>query len=485
MRQLSVFAGGWTLEAAQSVCDGDILSLLNSLVIKSLVVMNQRTNIRYSFHETIRQYAHEKLLEAGGAEVLRQKHLSYYVKFAEQAEPELYRSNQVFWWDKLRAELDNIRLAMRWALTTGSKLGLELIINSADLWIERGEVHEIQRGLAQLLEQYHESDALRARALVVCGDVLATTGDLAQAQLSAEQGLELARSISDRHAEADGLRSLGVVIALQGHLRQAIPMVEQSVALYESLEDKLGQAAALYWLAIDHNDSERSKVYIEETLRLYRELGHLSGIAYCLHDLGQTALWQNDFSSAIRWLEEARTIFCELGNRSGEAVVLNTFGILAYWQSDYEQACAYLERAITLFEKLGSGESTWSRTHMAYALLRQGDLTQAKEMFQLGIQDFQKGNSVIGLIFTIEGVASLNTDQGQTERAARLFAWTDVMREKIGDHRPTVEQDSVDKDLAVIHAKLNYAEFAEVSEEGRVMTVEQAIALALETVEEM
>ncbi len=140
MRQLSIFVGGWTLEAAQSVCDGDVLSLVNTLARKSLIVINQRTetNIRYSFHETIRQYAREKLLEAGGIEALRDKHLAYYVKLAEQAEPELYRSNQIFWFKKLDDELGNFRNALEGGLATDVESGLRVACIPWRFW-QRGE----------------------------------------------------------------------------------------------------------------------------------------------------------------------------------------------------------------------------------------------------------------------------------------------------------------------------------------------------------
>ena len=87
---------------------------------------------------------------------------------------------------------------------------------------------------------------------------------------------------------------------------------------------------------------------------------------------------------------------------------------------------------------------------------------------------------LIASVYAVEGLASLNVNQGQVERAARLFAWSDARRAEIGDHRPPVEQNSVERDLAVIHSKLDETEFANLSAEGRAMTVEQAIALAVE-----
>src|SRR5262249_52092216 len=111
---------------------------------------------------------------------------------------------------------------------------------------------------------------------------------------------------------------------------------------------------------------------------------------------------------------------------------------------------------------------------------RQGDIQKARALFADNIQSTQKANLTIALVYTVEGVASLYANQAHPERAAWLFAWADIMREKIGDHRPPLEQASVERDLATLHSALNDDEYAKLSTEGRTMTIEQVIALALE-----
>lgn len=180
LRRLSVFAGGWTLEAAEEVCVGverdtispyDILDLLTQLVNKSLVVViaegSQSGETRYRMLETIRQYAREKLLEAGGSEVIRDRHLAYFVKLIEQAEPELYRSNQALWLNKLDDELDNLRMALEWALAIDAESGLRI----AALPWRWSDMHdyfrEMGEWLSQFLERYPVADSLHARAFLV------------------------------------------------------------------------------------------------------------------------------------------------------------------------------------------------------------------------------------------------------------------------------------------------------------------------------
>ena len=493
LQRLSVFAGGWTLEAAEEICAGverdtispyDVLDLLTQLVNKSLVVViaegSQSGETRYRMLETIRQYAREKLLEAGGSEVIRQQHLAYFVKLVEQAEPELIRSNQVYWIHRLDDELDNLRAALEWALASDVEAGLQLVVVSRQFWEARNYPRELSDRLEPLLEHYDAQDSLHAHALIIYCSCLGSKGEFAQARVIAEKSLHMARALSDKRAEAFILCSVGAVITHQGDRRQGIPIMEQSLVLYKLLGDRFGQATATTWLGLYHNDLELSKAFLRESLRLYRELGHLSGIAGCLIALAGRTIWGGDISSPLPWLEEARALFHQLGHQEGDSVALMDYGVLAYWQGDYQQACAYYQESIEVGEKVGIYFVLWTRVNMAYALLRQGNISQAKEMFELCAERFQNANLVIGLAYTVEGLASLNVNQGEIEYAARLFAWADAMREQMGDTRPPIEQASIERDLAVIRSKLNDEEYAKLSTEGSTMTIEQAIALALE-----
>jgi predicted ATPase/class 3 adenylate cyclase len=489
LRRLSVFAGGWTLEAVEEVCAGneiesyEILDLLSQIVNKSLVVLqnSQSGETRYRMLETIRQYAREKLLEAGGGEILRDRHLAYFVKLTKQAEPELYRSNQVFWLNKLDDELDNLRMALDWALARDVESGLRLMANLRLFWDARGDVGETENWLAQLLEHYSKADSLRVYGLLIYGQAMAFGGDFEGAHKIAEQGMELSRSISDKQAEAFSLWGAGVTITLQGDVRRGFPIMEQSLALYQALGDKLGQANVMAWMSLNNNNLEHSKAYLLESLRLFRELGHLSGIAICLNELAHRTIWGGDFSSPVPWLEEARKLYRQLGDVLREGDVLSYYGLLAYWQNDFTQARAYYEEAAKLHEKVGNFLGIfWLHVFLGYVVLRQGDYQHAKERFGFCIQQFQKANMTIGLVYAIEGLASLYVNQNQPERAAPLFAWADAMRDKVDDHRPPVEQASVNRDLAIITSKLTDSDFTSLSAEGQAMTVDEAVALALE-----
>jgi predicted ATPase/class 3 adenylate cyclase/Tfp pilus assembly protein PilF len=488
LRRFSVFARSWTLEAAEAVCAGDgidtydVLDLLTQLVNKSLVAVieqSQSGETRYRMLETVRQYAREKLLEAGESEIIRQQHLNYFVKLVKQAEPELYRSNQMRWLNRLDDELDNLRMALEWALAADVEAGLRISAIPWRFW-QRGYLREIGDRLAQLLERHNTVDSLHVQALLISAYCNFFQGNFPEALTIAGQALQLARTLSDRQIEAFSLSVLGI-FTLMIESAAGIPLLEQGLDIYRALGNKIGQAEALYWLSINNNDMDRAIEVSRESLSLFRELGHLSGIAGSLTELARRTIWMGDVSLPAPWLEEALSISRQLGDQTREAEILIAFGHLAYWQGDYRRANAYFEEAILLSEKIGEHyQNLWAHVHMAYAVLQQGDIQRAREMFEDNIRSTQKAGSMIAIVNTVEGVASLYVNQEQPERAARLFAWADMMREKTDIHRHPVEWASVERDLEVIHTKLNDSDFARLSAEGQSLTVDEALALALE-----
>jgi tetratricopeptide (TPR) repeat protein len=291
----------------------------------------------------------------------------------------------------------------------------------------------------------------------------------------------MAVTVSDQRTEALSLAFLGVTLAIQGNMAQGGPLLEQALAIYRSLGDKIGQAGTTEWLSANNTDMGRALAYAQESVALAREMGDLSGLVPRLCMLARLTYWMGDLTSPSAWLEEALSISRQLNDRSAEAYAISTYGNFAYWQGNYPQAIAYQEEAIRLNEKIGDHyQNLWAKVNLAYAVLRQGDIQKARALFADNIQSTQKANLTIALVYTVEGLASLDVNQSQPERAARLFAWADAMREKMGDHRPPIEQASVARDLEVIHSRLNDPDFDRLSSEGQRLTVEEAVALALE-----
>jgi predicted ATPase/class 3 adenylate cyclase len=491
-RRLSVFAGGWTLEAAEDICSEEpiqsyeVLDLLSQLVNKSLVLVvegSQSGETRYRMLETIRQYARDRFVEIGGGDAARQRHLAYFVKLMAQAGPELYRSNQVFWLNKLSEELDNLRIALEWALATDIESGLRIVAGPIyRFWVFRGTWRELGTWLAQLLQRYDTSSSLYATALAIQSQSVGNSeGNFTEAQRLAQKSLQMARVLADKQSEAFSLLALGGFTLLQGNVGEAVPLLEQSLALYRELEDKVGQASALDWLSINNSDLEHATAYAREGLGLCRELGDLAGVASILTTLARLTYARGDFSSPAPWLEEVLSISRQLGDQIREDEALITYGTLAYWQGDYQKAIAYYEKGILLAEQIGYHyQNLWAQIYMAYAILRRGELEKARKLFENGIRGMQKADLVIGLVFAAEGIASLYVNQGTYQRAARLFAWTTAMRQKLGDPRPPVEQASIEKDLARIRSQVDDATIENAYNTGRTLTVDEAAKFALE-----
>ncbi len=490
LRRLSVFVGGWTLEAAEAICSEngietyDVLDLLAQLVNKSLVIVDEHSRsgeTRYRMLETIRQYAREKLLDAGGGEIIRDRHLAYFVKLTEQAEPELYRSNQLFWFNLLEDELDNLRMALGWALDTNVESGLRITSIPWRFWYVHGYFQELGKWLEQLLERYDKTDAFHAQALAVYSICVFRQGDFPEMIRLGEKSVQMARTISDRHLEALGLSLQGVYTLLQGSVSEGAPLLEQSLEIFRKMGNKIGQANALEWLSFDNRNLERSIAYAKESLSLYRELGNLNGMADALIVLGRLTLWNGDFSSPAPWLEEALSICLQLGDQPARGSALSTMGILAFWQGDYQAAIARYEESILQNEKIGYQYGIlWNRVRMAHVFLRQGDFQRARIQLTDSIEKAYKANFMIVVVYAVEGLASLNVNQGRYQPAIQLYAWADAMREKIGDQRPPVEKDFIAGEFAIIHSKVDDNEINAITEKTRTMTTEQAIALALE-----
>ena len=323
--------------------------------------------------------------------------------------------------------------ALEWALSGDGKDGLQIITSTARFWFLRSTSKEVENWLGQLLQRYDKPDSLRAKSLALQSQSQFQV-NLDEARRLAEESLQLARTLKDKKVEASSLLKLGQVVYIQGNRELGYSLAQESLALYQDLKDIIGQANATGWLLNNSgpNDMERSKALAWDALRLYRELGDLNRVAEHLTTLAGQTIWAGDLSPYVAgWLEEARMIYDQLGSKSGKSFTLGLFGRLSFWRGDYEQARIFLDESIALYEQTGSSlNESWSRVNLAYVSLRQGEIAQAQSMFKKVIHHFQEIKNVIGVVYVMEGLASLYVNQDQPERAARLFAWADAMREQ-------------------------------------------------------
>jgi predicted ATPase/DNA-binding SARP family transcriptional activator len=275
LHRLSVFAGGWSFEAAQEVCGeglGDVvLDTLPHLADKSLVVVEEQVEAvqgRYRLLETIRQYARDKLLEAGEAEVARDRHLDFFLRFAESAEPKLRSAEQIEWLERVEIEHDNLRTALAWSLESGqSDNALQLAGALYYFWVLRGYWSELQRWLedALALSEREQSKKVAAgnyapthaeiarRAKVLFGATWSHFGtlNLKDARKTVEESLRLWRELGDKWWAAVALELVGLIMAMEGDIQTALARDEEGVSLAREVDDPWPLALCLIRLGDD------------------------------------------------------------------------------------------------------------------------------------------------------------------------------------------------------------------------------------------
>ena len=489
-RRMSIFAGGCTLDAAETVCAGgdisadDVLELLTSLTDKSLVFVEEAAGeANFQRLETIRQYALEKFLETGEVEAVRDRHLDFFVALAEQAEPELTGPAQQMWTARLEREQENIRAALRWAEARDPLAGVRIV--SALRWFWDAHEHYVDAcdWLARVVEREEIGlpPRARARALSVLAFLSIARYDIAHTEALANEADRACRKVDDTRGLALSLLTQGITANIQGERTASETLLLDSLDMYRALCDRAGQVDVLLGLGanvIGHRDFIRARGYLEAALALCRELGHLAGIAQCLQGLGSLALRHGDLMLAEQWLNQStaalRVITAQDISSSSELL-----GELAYWQGNYTEARARFQESLRLSEELGHQlTATWATIRLGYVEMQQGNIQAARAVFRQSMIELRERNVPVGVVFAVEGMAALAEIEGQPERAAQLLAWADTMRAEIDDPRPPVEQDAVNRMVTRLANSLGERSFAEAQATSRAMAAEEAIRLA-------
>ncbi len=341
LRRLSVFAGGWTFEAAEAVAAGAgiqpdaVLDLLAQLVDKSLVLTEeQRGAVRYRLLETIRQYAHDRLQEAGEAERTRDRHLAYFLALAEEAEPKLRGVEYQRFLDRLEEEHDNLRIALEWGLNParGDEAALKLSGALAWFWWLRSYHDEGRWWLARALEGPPVRSAARMKALLGAGYLAQHQRDLLAARALLAESLQIARERDDRWTVALTLHHLGRVAYYEDAPATARSLARESLAVAEDMGDPWLIAWPLHLLGIAahiEGNYPQARAYYERSLAMRRELGYQEGIGILLALLGMVALREGEFRQAHARLQEALAVMQAVVGPWGLAPLLASLARLA------------------------------------------------------------------------------------------------------------------------------------------------------------
>jgi len=328
LRRLSVFAGGWSLEAAEAVAGEHgvqahaVLELLAQLVDKSLIVADeQQGRVRYRLLESIRQFARERLGEGDEAGTTRDRHLHYFLELAEGSEPGLRGSSAGDVLDRIEAEHDNLRAALDWSLATDSVAAVRLSGALVWFWWGRSYHTEGRRWLARALAINPGRTAERMKALHGAGWLAHHQRDLDEARRQLEESLDIARERNDLWTIAWTLHGLGRVAYFEQDPLRARTLAAESLAVAEADGDPWLVAFALHLLGIAaYIDGQypSARALYERSLAIRREIGWREGIGVLFTLLGIVAIRERDFDVAASRFREG------LDNMRG---VLNDWGI--------------------------------------------------------------------------------------------------------------------------------------------------------------
>ncbi len=403
-RQSSVFRGGFREEAAVQVSDASS-HLLSALVDKSLLRLDAAG--RYDMHELARQYAHEKLCEAGEIEDAQWRHALFFAEMAKSERPRLQGPEQIAWSRRFELEHDNLRSALGWAQDRGDvQVCLSLAASLAWFWEWYGYLRE------------------------------------------GRQWLEAALTAAASHPVPDHLR-----------------------------------AKALYGagtLAFRQSDFALAAQCLEQCLTLWRVLGDQQGVADAVLYLGNIALTMGNFEHAAVRFEESVTLFRELGDRWGEALSLGNLGFVALFQRDLAKSRALFEESLALLREIGDRFFSGSvLLGIGYSLLLQGENERAGAIAYDAFHLVSETGDKLFLNYGIVLMASVAVSQRRADHAARLLGASAMLSDMSGAPLPPIVQTMAEQVEASAKIQLDPTVFATAQAEGRAMTLEQAIELAL------
>jgi predicted ATPase/DNA-binding CsgD family transcriptional regulator len=365
-RRVSVFAGGCTVEAAESICPGDgmeaadVLDLLMRLVDKSLVLMDaQAGEARYRLLETVRQYGRDRLWDSGESVNVQDRHLDWYLGLAERAEAELRGPGQEVWLERLETERDNLRLALEWSRTRGGGAEAEVRLAGALrwFWFIRGHWSEGRAWLEGALTRRSEAPSPEmARALLGAAMLARFQGHYQQARVLCEDGLAMSRDLGDKENLAWFLIWLGAVELHEGNYAKASALFEESLIPSRDLGDKWLISTALEDLGVVariQGDLERAESLLGESLALSREVGDTWSVALALHSLGKVAFRRSDYSEAARFYTESLALSKQVRDRWIADDCLEGLAAVACAEGQRGRASRLLGASDALRETLG------------------------------------------------------------------------------------------------------------------------------------
>ena len=494
---LSVFSGNFTFADvdqifAHTLTKKSIPELLTLLLDKSLIrrVTSASTDDAYAMLVTIREYAHEHLQNTSEETEVRNWHLAYFLDLAEQADKEIHGPDQIEWMDWLETEHDNLRAALDWSVASQqTDLSLRLFVALGWPWLARTHYSEIQNGFEKIraLSKIDSYPALYARALNFMGRLNWLLGNYQEAQafLEESQAIWLKLGIEGERGLAEALGFLGLVAySKKIELKTAQSLFERSLELYQKHKDEWGTAFILFqlgMLALTRKDNSSALSLLDQSMELFNRLGDIWGKGRVSHLLGELVLRQGDHEKARFFFEQNLRFDEELKFKPGMVVALSNLGDLHRYQSHYDQARQYFEKSLEVSRTYGINE-TWGLGLYSLGLvaLHQNKYSVAKQYFADHFKTYRGSFDQVRLGTLFLSQAAISAGTNQLEREARLSGAAQAIFETLDYRISSFDQAEFDRHIQVAREQLGTDKFKNLANEGRALTMEEAIAYALE-----
>jgi predicted ATPase/DNA-binding CsgD family transcriptional regulator len=490
LRRLAVFAGGFSLEAAEAAAgvpdhpDTEVFGALASLLEQSLLRQEAAPGgePRYVMLETTREFALAELTAAGETESTRGRHAAWCLTLAERAQAALAGSDQGTWLLRLDTERDNLRGALDWLREHGQTAdGLRLAVALSQFWLRRGYLAE---GRAQLRALLGLPDApahprLQAEALTAMTILAVAQSDRGAAQDAGQDALALWQALGDRQGSA---RTLLVLARIAKPAERESALAAEALDGYRAAGDRHGLAMALAdaaGLARDRGDLARARTLLDESVALYRAMGDAVGVAWPLAGLGTISWYEGDDEQARAYFEESQALFRAVGDRRGLTWTIHSLGQVAWTQGDLARAMALHEEALTLARETGDRqEAALVLAGLGYVAEDSGDIAQAREYYTTALPIYRELDNAWGIAMCLEGLAG-SVGKGEEANAVHLIAAATDLREARKEPLPPVYRARRDHLLSAARTRLGSVGFAAAWGGGRALPLDAIVAEAL------
>ncbi|HET7846456.1 MAG TPA: AAA family ATPase, partial [Acidimicrobiia bacterium] len=485
--RLSVFRGGFDLNAAVDVCGYQPLdpsavpAMVADLVDRSLVVASGGGRRRYNLLETIREYA-TRVVDPTESARLRDAHADHFLRFAEEAAEHLRGPEQTEWRALLRVDHDNLRKALRWAATTSPETLVRLAVALAVFWDSVGPRSEGHEWLRRAVDVSPGLDPLlRVEALLRASD-LYSSQHASLPREYVEQALAEARVIGDPAVEARALRALSWALALDGRTEEARTVGMEALQLFADQDnpwelalwsERMGQAS--------YRDPEWSIGMLHQALDLYRRVGDRSREALVLYKIAdQLSGSHGDLEVATDYAERAIAISEEVGNVHDGAHARLEYGKVLRRAGRLGESVEVLGEAVAQLSRQGDERCTVrALTALGISHLDATDLVSAEETLK---ECLHRGSALAEKRTTrtaLAGMARVCAETGAMETAVTLFGYVDELGMALDIPATEASQGKRDDRLNMLRTRVGTEEFDRLWERGRELSMDEAIALAL------